>query len=1300
MGGADASWTPTDGPMLVLGIGASAGGLEPLGALLESLATVPAAVVVLMHLAPEQPSRLTELLRSRSSMPAVVVEDGMPLVEGRVHVAPPGAELEVSGGRLRTLPRPEGVRVPAPIDRLFRSMAAELGERAVAVVVSGTGADGAEGLRAIKQAGGMTLVQAPDEARFDGMPRSALKVGGVERALPISRLAHAIVQWIGVWHAQQPAVLADERPSATDPFEAIVAYAGATVRRDMRVYKSSTVRRRILRRMALLGIDAPEDYLLRLGADPEESRRLAEQLLVQVTRFFRDRDAFDALGRALAEAAAGEPSRDEFRAWVAGCSTGEEAYSIAMLLAERFGETGFRVFASDLSADAIEQARSGRFSDTAIDAIPDALRARWFVRVEGTWQVRSSLRHRVTFAHHDMIFDPPFSRMDLVSCRNLLIYLEAAAQLKIFQLMHFALRPEGLLFLGSAENPPATASTLFEAVDRLHRIFRRCPVSSRRPLALALTADRWGSARQPPPSESHRSFIERIILDRVVEAAALVDGDLKVVYTHGGIERYLRYPRGSAISGLSGALSPAGGARVRVAIRAALDREVDETTLEIPGHGEERVQVRIIAVEDDDRVLLTFAPAPERGTPTLHDDSAMAAEFQRFEMRLDQLVEQLQTSNEELRASHEELLSMNEELQSSNEELETSKEELQSLNEELTTMNAELQAKLGELEEANADLSNFLTASRIPAIFLDDGLCIRRFTPETRRVFRLAAADLGRPLSDIRHELRDVDLDGLLNEVLRSGAPVERELAAADGRWWHVRVMPYRVKDDSICAGIVLTLGEVTEQRRRTQQAEAYRDRLRFSLEGTPITAFTQDAELRYVEVINALGVATRSFVGVSDDALDFGPQGDALRAFKRRVIETGEDDRGRFEVVLPETGERRVFDLRARRDPGDATRLIATSIDVTDAVAEQAETERRIRRELSTSYLESLGLLAGGVAHDFNNHLMVMQGVIELIRDDASDDDAELMEDFDRALHASRALIGQILAFVQSDAATDETVSVSDVVRRSVELLAPIVPDGIRIMLDLADTADVVTGAFTQIQQVVTNLTHNAIHAMPAGGMVRIAVAVDGPWIVLEVRDEGIGIEPERLGRIFEPFYTTGERSARSGMGLAVVHGVVRSLGGAIDVESEVGVGSRFFVRLPCSGGAPAEQPTGAPEPRRSARGERIAVVDDEPDVARVIERVLRRRGLVVFRFDSGERLLEAMAGGARFDALVCDVLMPGLDGPETVARARRMMPGLPAVLLSGYRGERRPEHGDPMLDKPVSGDELVEALLIRMGR
>ncbi len=1291
---------------LVLVIGASAGGLAAIGQFLEALGDAPIAAVVVMHLAPDRRSHLTELLARHTPLEVVVAGDRMRLAPGRIHVAPPGVELEVSGEHLLARPRPPDTRVPRPIDRLLRSMAEPLGERVIGLILSGTGADGALGLRTLQRAGGLTLAQSPDEAEFRGMPQSAARLGGVDRVLPIADLAALIKRWIATPETRQSDAIDVDGALRADPYDAIVSYAGATLHRDLRIYKPTTVRRRILRRMALLGIEHPEDYLVHLGQEPAEAQRLAEQLLVEVTAFFRDRTAFDALDAALADPIE-QAGGAEFRVWVPGCATGEEAYSIAMLLAERLGGTDFQIFATDLSLDAVRRARLGRYPAAAVEPVPPALLERWFVTDGDDYLVQATLRNRVTFAQHDLIFDPPFSRMHLVSCRNLLIYLEPAAQLKAFQLMHFALRPGGLLFLGAAENLPPNVTRLFEPIDRPHRLFRPRPdVGGQRVPAMTPRLDRWRPTPRLPvgPSAVHRNTIERLILERAIDAAALVDDSLTVLYTHGRIDQYLRYPQGLATTGLTGALPPAASARVRAAIRAVFDGEQGRLALELPGHGDGRIQVQVVGATQgtDRRVLLCFEPCVD-GAEADPGDPVYEAELHRFEQELDQLVEQLQTSNEDLRTSQEELLSMNEELQSSNEELETSKEELQSLNEELTTVNAQLQGKLAELEEANADLSNFVAAGRIPALFLDAGLRIRRFTPETRRLFRLVPGDVGRPLSDIRHELVGVDIDAALNRALETDEVSEREARTRSDEWFRLRIVPYRLNEAQAVTGVMLTLVDVTEQKRQAREAQAFRRRLSFAIEGSAISAFTQDAELRYLEIVNPAGAAdAEGLVGVTDDDIDFGPEGDALRDFKRRVLATGTDDRATFRLWLPGEASPRTFDVRARRTPQRPYRLMVVAIDITDAVAREArrhqDTERRISRELSKNYLESLGLLAGGVAHDFNNHLMVMQASVELLRDEAPEIDAEL-DDFDRAMEASRTLIAQILTFAQPDSARGEALSVGRVVEHTIALIRPVVPLGVELRVQRGEGADTVRGVFSKLQQVITNLVHNAIHAMPEGGVVEVGVYTRLPWVVVDVRDTGVGIPPDRLGRVFEPFFTTRDRGRGSGMGLAVVHGVVRGMGGRVEVDSEVGVGSTFTVHLPLVEGAAESRPAldGRAAAQRGA-GQRVAVVDDEEPVARLLERMLRGRGFTVERFTSGPALVRALGAGARFDAVVSDVRMPDLDGPATVRAAREIVPDLKALLLSGYAevvsGDGPDAPPARQLTKPVTTDQLVEAL------
>lgn len=753
----------------VVGIGASAGGLAAFEAFLGGVPAGPApgmAFVLVQHLAPDHKSLLVELVRRFTWMPVCEVEDGMRVAPDCVYVIPPGRDLGLRNGRLRLLEQttPRGHHLP--IDFFFRSLAQDQGERAVGIVLAGTGSDGTLGLQAIKAEGGLVLAQIPDSTEYDGMPRSAIATGLVDFELRPEAMAAQLMACAA--QARVPAVGAGTDPNdqtgvaLREVFALLLARTGHAFDQ----YKLNTIQRRVERRMAVHHLGSVADYARYLGQAPQEVDALFRDLLIGVTRFFRDPEAFQSLQeRAIPRLFAGKPAGALVRVWVPGCATGEEAYSLAILLQEHMETLAERyvlqVFATDLDLQAIQRGRAGLYpASLAADVSPERL-ARWFTREpdRGGYRIHKSIRDLLIFSDQDLIRDPPFSRLDLVSCRNLLIYLGGNLQKQLIPLFNYALNPGGILFLGSSESVGASLD-LFAPLDRRWKIYQQQPVSRN-----GFSGSLGGPAR------------ERL---RPELAAAI----------HGAVTQATPVRReGLQLGGVPGSAG-------QLSLRP------------LPGEAEGVFQV-------------VFEAQPEAGAgPEAPADGADArvAVLQRAlrarEASLQSTRQEMAAANQELKSINEEMQSGNEELQSTNEEMETSREELQSVNEELSTVNAELQQRLDELTRTNNDMSNLLAGTGVATLFLDEALCIRRFTPAISQVINLIPGDVGRPLSHIASNL--VQYDRLVEdarEVLVSLVPRETEVQVRGGAWYLLRILPYRTQDN-VVQGAVILFVDITEQRR------------------------------------------------------------------------------------------------------------------------------------------------------------------------------------------------------------------------------------------------------------------------------------------------------------------------------------------------------------------------------------------------------------------------------------------------------------------------------------------------------
>jgi two-component system CheB/CheR fusion protein len=802
----------------VVALGASAGGLAPL---IEVLRGIPAgaglAVIVVEHLSPDLPSVLVALLQPHTPLPLIEAVDGLRIEPDRVYVITPATGLTVVHGALRV--RSATDHSPRRIDDLFGSLAQDFGSRAVGVVLSGLGRDGSAGLRAIIEHGGIALAQAPETAQFDSMPRCAAAIGPAVLIAAPAQIGQRLL-----------AAAAGTKPSAEAPADAAVTSAGMLAQmmrqvavatgHDFSQYKTGTLERRVERRRAVHGSASLADYLSLLSASPQEADLLFKELLIGVTSFFRDPAMWVAAQQlalpALFEHAAQRPD-PKLRAWVVGCSTGEEAYSLAMLLSElrdsnpAWRSVGLQVFASDLSADAIQVARLGVYPATIAANLSADRLARHFLPDKSGYRVNPALREMVLFAKHNLISDPPFSRLDLLLCRNLLIYFKSGLQQRMLALFHYLLRPGGCLLLGRAETV-GRLEPLFPAIDAKLRIFGRSLHSMPNAVAAFHVEDSVTTNSPPQAAVPLQKLADRLMLEEFSPAAVLVSEEGDILYVSGRTGRYLEPAAGKANwnvhvmvrKGLRAALISG----MRQAQSRSLPVEILGLIYELDGSGH-RVDlvIRPVNIDGYGRLLLILfrevLGVEGLDPPAQGSDSVVDKAKSRI------WGEEMRSSHEELQSTVEELQSTIEELQTANEELTTSKEEMQAMNEELQTVNGELIFKVEDLALTEGDLKNLLNSTQIATLFLDGAMNVRRFTEQTRQLISLRDVDIGRPLSDLRTTLDDSKLLGDIAQVLRTLEPSDQEIQAQGGIWYSVRIMPYRTVAN-VVDGVVITFADIT----------------------------------------------------------------------------------------------------------------------------------------------------------------------------------------------------------------------------------------------------------------------------------------------------------------------------------------------------------------------------------------------------------------------------------------------------------------------------------------------------------
>jgi two-component system, chemotaxis family, CheB/CheR fusion protein len=848
----------------IIGIGASAGGLEAFEQFFTQMPPDSGmAFVLVQHLDPTHKSILGDLVRRYTRMKVFEVDDGMTVQPDCAYIIPPNRDMAILNGDLHLIEpaAPRGQRLA--IDYFFRSLAQDQQERAVAIVLSGTGTDGTLGAKAVKGEGGMVMIQSPESARYDGMPRSALNAGVADYVLPAEEMPRQLMAYMDLAAGKRVSRSAPPKLAAEDELKKVFILVRNQTGHDFSQYKETTILRRIERRMTVNQIGELRLYVRYLQQNPLEVETLFKELLIGVTNFFRDPDAFEALKtKAIPALFRDRPRERAVRIWVPGCSTGEEAYSIAILIRDHMAahhlEHEVQIFATDIDADAVETARQGIYPDSIAVDVPQSYLKRYFVHKDSTLQVEQSLRETMVFALQSITKDPPFSKLNLISCRNLLIYMGADLQKRVLPLFHYALSAGGLLFLGHSESLGDSADA-FSVIDRKWKIFQSkgdAGPSAHHPgfplmhSDLGVDFDHAKRASLEGRKLSYRDLMEKILLRDYTPAAVLVDGNSNVLFIHGSTGDYLEPAHGEASLNLLSMARQGLKLELTTALRKARNQKkdirVEGVRLDL-GRDGMLVDFTVRAVVEPPALrglmLILFEhrevpkPAGERkdqitvsstGDDRIHE---LEHELAATQEHLQTTIEELETSNEELTSTNEEMQSSNEELQSTNEELETSKEELQSVNEELMTVNMELETKVQELSQANNDMNNLLSATEIGTLFLDLDLNIKRFTPSVTEVINLIHSDLGRPLSDIASKAGGINLSQRAAQVLDSLIPYEGEVTTAAGRDYLLRILPYRTTRNVI-DGVVITFVDISAQRRAEQ---LFRQSLEYSLMATVI---------------------------------------------------------------------------------------------------------------------------------------------------------------------------------------------------------------------------------------------------------------------------------------------------------------------------------------------------------------------------------------------------------------------------------------------------------------------------------
>jgi len=1346
----------------VVGIGASAGGLEALCTLFRQMpADSGMAFVIVLHLSPDHQSVADRILQETTSMPVRQVTEPVPIERNHVYVISPANRLSTNDGYLRVTPANRRRGDHVAIDLFFRDLADVHKDHAFCVVLSGSGADGAVGLSRIKEQGGVTLVQAPDDAQYDSMPRAAIDTGMVDIVLPAAEIPQKLLElWQNASRVKLPRIDDDTLPPALgtragDPqaseplLEEILLQLRSVTGHDFQHYKRATVLRRIERRLHVTGQADLGTYLCYLEQHREEATALLADMLIGVTNFFRDREAFEALERHVLPqlVSQSEPAEGagEIRIWSAGCSTGEEAYSLAMLACEQLAveqrDSQVQVFATDLDERAISVARAGSYPEGIVTDVPPSRLRQFFVKEDQRYRVRKDIREKVLFARHNLLSDPPFSQIGLIVCRNLLIYLDREIQEDILQMFHYALRPGGYLFLGSAESADL-AGELFTVVDKRNRIYRARDVSAvgrrsgrqlpgleinRLPQA---TGGQDKPGRKPAYAEVHHRA-----LARRTPPSLIIDGEGTILHLSEGVGRFMQLAGGELSHNLLNLVLPS----LRLALRSTLfqARQGTEAITSRPvelTEGSERVQVEITVQPHKDEVsageylLVVFEARPagpslpiaesirQTDSMVLHN---LERELQRTRLQLQETIEQWEISSQELTASNEEMQAINEELRSASEELGTSKEELQSINEELLTVNFELKNKVEETDKVNDYLSNLIASTDIATVFVDRNLHIRWFTPRATDLFNMLPVDTGRSLLDITHRLDYPALADDARTVAQGEHIIEREVGGHDQRWYLARLLPYRSSEQDI-DGTVLTFIDISKSRAAEERVRLGEERMRVVAESTHDFA---------IILLDEQGLVTDWNTGA---CLMFGYSKADVLGQHYRLIFT-EEDRARGvpeqELHAARANERDQDERwHVRKDgsrfysSGEISRLKGSTLRGFVKIARDLTGHKRLHDEQSKQLAESQSNshmkdeFFAIMSHELKHPLNLIQLNAEILRRlptvaqtaaaskavktirEAVSSQARIIDDL---LDVARIRTGKLKL-------KTEPVDICAILQ-GIHALVQSEQPACHVALELpADGLPLfIEGDSTRLEQVVWNLLNNALKFSPAGGLVRLVLSHDAAQVWLRVIDQGVGLTADSLEHIFDLFSQATPQMGNHpreglGIGLSLVRQLVEAHGGSVNADSAgIGQGCTFTVSLPLSeaGRRPAAAPADAPTDGRLS-GIHVLLVDDSPEVLEVMQQLLEMECAQVSAFTDPRRALEA-AAASRYDIILSDIGMPVMDGHALIKALRGLshLQSTPAIALTGYgasadQHKSRQSGFDRHLNKPVGYDELVEAI------
>lgn len=1296
----------------IVGIGASAGGLEAFTTFFETLPDKPGmAFILIQHLDPHHKSLMPELLSRHTPMNILQVTDRAKIDSDHIYIIPPGKYLEIENNHLVLTEQPASRRKRMAIDHFFITLANSRKERAVCIVMTGTGSDGMMGLKAVKSAGGFAMVQDPRSADFDGMPRNAIRTGVVDRVLKIAEMPEALLQYAKHPYLRHAASQADAHQEENNDknLDAILSTLRARTGHDFHSYKQNTLRRRIQRRMSFHQLDHMEDYQNFMRKDSSEAKNLFRDLLINVTSFFREPKAWSHFEEVVTPCLLEQCEAEKpFRIWTPGCSTGEEAYTVAILITEILEREKIpcevNIFATDIDLEALEEARKGYYPFSIQNEVSSERLDRFFIKKEDGYEVRGSIRDKVMFAPQSIIADPPFSMLNFIVCRNLLIYLEAGTQKRIIEMFHFALQDNGHLFLGNSETI-GNHGDLFKTLSRKWKIYKKLGTS--RPGNIQLPLLRGGDSHnvssrgEKPQHVKNRSLpkiVQQILVEQFAPAAVMVDSNFDILYYNGPTNEFLLQPQGEPSCNLLDMVSQ----EFRIRLRHTLNQVVRSKETKITetaqirqqdGHYtlvEFSVQILPDSPETEGMILVAF-----RNVNLQPKEGSSATENKLPHQRpdkdtLSQLELELKTTRHELQSTIEELETSNEEMQSTNEELEASKEEMQSLNEELSTVNNELREKLDELEKANADMRNLLVNTKIATLFLDRELNVRRFTPAAKNVFHIIDSDVGRPINHISRRFEDTKLLEDCNRVLETESSIENEIRNDDEAYFLRRTQPYLNAEDQV-EGVVLTFVDITNQRSIEKELKEVEKSFRKAIEYSPlpIILYAEDGEVltlshTWVEIsgytlqdIPTLEEWTRKAYGknkgVADDYLE-----------KLFELDSRKDD-GQW-TIRTKGGEEKVWHFHSSpigQLPDGRRLVISKALDETELSHWRHKIERyrddleeEVRKRTRNVNEKNLQLrrMASQLSQTEQRE---RQKLSSTLHDNMQQLIAAARLKISMAIEGNEALQKEFIRPLEllSDAAKecrDLAIQLAPPVLYDAGLLAALrwlcdwVEDNhhLEVIQEIQteeepEDEEIQTLLFQSVRELLYNVVK---HSGQRQCTLRVESA-DSVWLKITVSDEGNGFNPQKVKT----------DDTKIGFGLLSIHERLSVAGGFARVESAQDKGTSIHLEAPLL--KLNTKPVGYPV-TADLTGKPGSIIEGDCTILIADDHTIFRDGLVAMlkeepnlevigQADSGEQAIK-LAKYYNPDIILMDVDMPGVDGTEATKRLMQDMPDTCIIALS----------------------------------